>query len=330
MQDAIRHIRLQARLVGARVLITGAGTSAYAALAIASAWPCSVAVPSTDLLLDTERYIQDTDVLISIARSGDSPESIGALDRVHKLRPTIWHLAITCNAEGALARSPLADSITLDPRTNDLSLVMTSSFSNLVLAGLCLANGDAIASLIQNACKEAQTNLALINVRTREIACRVKDRVVVLASPPLGGWAQEAALKILEMTAGRFPVMADTYLGVRHGPMSFIRPDTLVVCLLSSDPVRRRYEEDLVRELRTKKIGYLVGISTLDGKLTLFNETIPAVLPDAADALRTPFEIIAPQLLGYHLSLRAGLNPDNPSPEGVISRVVQGVHIYAN
>jgi tagatose-6-phosphate ketose/aldose isomerase len=53
------------------------------------------------------------------------------------------------------------------------------------------------------------------------------------------------------------------------------------------------------------------------------------VLPEAPDEFRTPFEIVIPQLLGYHLSLRQGLNPDNPSPDGVITRVVQGVKIHS-
>ena len=130
------------------------------------------------------------------------------------------------------------------------------------------------------------------------------------------------------MTAGGFPVATETYLGLRHGPMSFVKRDTLVMCLLSSDPVRRRYEVDLIHELRTKKIGYLVGIADPRESGDLFDEVIPAVAPEANDTLRTPFEILGPQLLGYYLSLRIGLNPDNPSPDGVINRVVQGVKIY--
>ena len=55
---------------------------------------------------------------------------------------------------------------------------------------------------------------------------------------------------------------------------------------------------------------------------------IPAVAPRENDALRTPYEILGPQLIGYHLSLGIGLNPDNPSPNGVINRVVQGVRIH--
>jgi tagatose-6-phosphate ketose/aldose isomerase len=130
------------------------------------------------------------------------------------------------------------------------------------------------------------------------------------------------------MTAGHFPVVTETYLGLRHGPMSFVKPDTLVMCLLSSDPVRRAYETDLVEELRTKKIGYLIGIADPADSGSLFDEIIPAIAPQANDALRTPYEIVGPQLLGYHLSLQIGLNPDNPSPTGVINRVVQGVRIH--
>ena len=103
----------------------------------------------------------------------------------------------------------------------------------------------------------------------------------------------------------------------------------MVLCLLSSDPTRRLYEVDLIDELRSKKLGYLVGIAAPAEHGSFFDDVIPAVLPDGPDDLRTPFEILIPQLLGYYLSLRLGLNPDNPSPDGVINRVVQGVTIHS-
>jgi len=332
VREGIARLKPQAKLKEARTIITGAGTSAYAAAVVAAAWPRSMAVSSTDLLVATERYIEDVTVLVSLARSGNSPESMAVVERVHRFRPEVWHLAITCNSEGALANSLLVKSIILDPRTNDQSLVMTSSFSNLSLAGLCLAKGDFMDQVIASAAGRADIAFALINERMRNLANRVEDRVVVLGSPPLFAWAQEGALKVLEMTGGRFPVMAETYLGLRHGPMSFVRPNTAVICLLSNDRAVRLYEEDLVRELRKKKLGYLVGICH-DGDIhqtdgPLFDEVIPPVLSEVPDNVRTPFEILGPQLFGYHLSVRAGLNPDNPSPSGVINRVVQGIRIY--
>ncbi|HVJ08479.1 MAG TPA: hypothetical protein VM554_08845 [Acidisarcina sp.] len=325
---AAERLQLTAKLEGARVLLTGAGTSAYAASAVASAWPMALAVPTTDLLIDTERYLLDVDVVISLARSGDSPESAAVVERVRALRPEIRQLAIVCNEDSALARSGLDGLIVLDPRTNDHSLVMTSSFSNLVLAALLLAQPDAVAPTVEEFSKRAAELLPEIDRACQDTAAHIQDRVVVLSSSPLLGWAREAGLKMLEMTAGHYPLITETFLGLRHGPMSFVKPDTLVLCLVSSDPVRRLYEVDLLRELREKKLGYLVGVVDPAEAEDVFDGIIPAVAPMADDALRTPFEILGPQLLGYHLSLGLGLNPDSPSPDGVINRVVQGVRIH--
>ncbi len=328
VHSASVRMQLTAKLQHARVLLTGAGTSAYAATAVASAWPRACAVPTTDLLVDAERYLVDVDAVISLARSGDSPESTAVVERVRALRPDILQLAIVCNEDGALSQSSLDGVITLDPRTNDQGLVMTGSFSNLVLAGLALAQADAVAATVDDLSARATALLPEIDRACRRVADRTHDRIVILSSSPLLGWAREAGLKVLEMTAGRFPVVTETHLGLRHGPMSFVKSDTLVLCLLSSDLVRRRYEEDLINELRAKKIGYLVGIVDPDDSKDLFDAVIPAVAPRSNDALRTPYEILGPQFIGYHLSLRIGLNPDNPSPNGVINRVVQGVRIH--
>jgi tagatose-6-phosphate ketose/aldose isomerase len=229
------------------------------ASAVASAWPRAVAIPTTDLLIDPERYLVDVDAVVSLARSGNSPESAAVVERVRALRPNILQLAITCNQESSLVQSGLNGLIVLDPRTNDRSLVMTGSFSNLVLAGLSLAQPQITAQTADLASERAKSLLPVIDKDCHRIAARVRDRIVVLSSSPLLGWVREAGLKILEMTAGHFPVVSETYLGLRHGPMSFLRADTLVLCLLSSDPVRRLYEIDLIQELRSKSLGIFRG-----------------------------------------------------------------------
>ncbi len=325
---ASEQLDLRKRLAGKRVLLTGAGTSAYAASAVAIAGPNCISVPTTDLLIDTERHLAEVDAVISLARSGGSPESAAVVERVRAVRPDTLQLAITCNPESPLTRSALDGIIFLDPRTNDRSLVMTSSFSNLVLAGHGLFQREAVGAAVDNCGARARSLLPAIDQACRAIAGQVRDRIVMLSSSPLQAWGQEAGLKSLEMVAGAFPVVTETFLGLRHGPMSFVRGDTLVLALLSSDPLRRLYEQDLLRELRAKKIGYLVGITDIDRPDELFDAVIPAMAPDLADALRTPFEIVAAQLFGYHLALSRGIDPDNPSPGGVINRVVQGVTIH--
>lgn len=323
------RLDLPARFQGKRVLLTGAGTSAYAASAVAAAWPRAIAIPTTDLLVDAEHHSREVDVVISLARSGNSPESAAVVESIRSLHPKIYQLAITCNEDGALAQCGLNSVIALDPRTNDRSLVMTSSFSNLVLAGLCLANPGPAAASVEAASLRAEAMLPAIDEQCRRLAGRVRDRVLMLSSSPAVSWAQEAALKALEMTAGRIPVLAETYLGLRHGPMSFVTPDTLVMCLLSSDPVRRLYEKDLIDELRSKSLGYLVAIGDSEQVGEVADEVLPAIAPQLHDSLRTPYEIVFPQLLGYHLGLSVGLNPDNPSPTGIINRVVQGFRVYS-
>jgi tagatose-6-phosphate ketose/aldose isomerase len=333
VRAASRQMQLSEKLRGAHVLLTGAGTSAYAATAVAAAWTLARAVPTTDLLVDAERYLSGIDAVISLARSGNSPESAAVVEHVRALQPDIQQFAIVCDEEGALSRSSLDGLIVLDPRTNDQSLVMTSAFSNLVVAGIVLAGlamgqPETVATVVHQLSARTSDLLPEIDEACQRTAARVRDRILVLSSSPLLGWQREAGLKTLEMTAGRFPLVSETYLGLRHGPMSFVTPDTLVLCLLSSNPVRRSYELDLIRELRAKRIGFLVGIADAEESLGLFDQLIPSVAPHTDDALRTPFEILGPQLLGYHLSLMIGLNPDNPSPDGVINRVVSGVKIY--
>ena len=328
VQDAAERQSVLGGLDRATVLVTGAGSSAHAATAVAAVWPRSSAIPSTDLLVDTERFLVRVDAVVSLARSGESPESTGVVKRIRALRPEVRQIAIVCNEDNALFHSGLDGVIVLDPRSNDRSLVMTSAFSNLVLAGFCLARADGVSATVVKAAQCTSVLLPAINSQCKGVAARIRDRIVVLSSSPMLGWAREAGLKSMEMTAGRFPVITETYLGLRHGPMSFLRPDTIVICLLSNDLLRRQYEVDLIRELHSKNLGYLVGIADPIEHMDLFDEVVPAILPDAPDALRTPFEIVIPQLIGYHLSLRVGMNPDNPSPDGIISRVVQGFRIH--
>ena len=309
-------------------LIAGAGTSAYSALAIEGALSGSRAVPTTDLLLDLEPWLSHATALLSIARSGDSPESCGVVRRVQRARPEVAQFAITCNASGAVAQTSGVEALILDPRTNDRSLVMTSSFSNLTLAGIAMEHLDVLQTAVSGIAGQAAAQMPVFETAAGELAARRPRRFVALASRPLFACAQEAALKVLEMTAGRVAVLPETFLGLRHGPMSFLEPETLVLAFLSSHPGRRRYEVDLLAELRAKKLGYVVAISPPGLDPGLSDLALEANAPSLPDSIRAPFEIVFAQILGMHLSLSEGLDPDKPSPEGVISRVVQGVTVY--
>jgi tagatose-6-phosphate ketose/aldose isomerase len=312
VRAASDRLHLSELLQDARVVLTGAGTSFYAASAIAAAWPRSVAIPTTELLIDAERYLIDVGALIFLTRSGNSPETAALVEHVRARQPNILQLVIVCDSNGTVGRSPIDGLIDLDPLTNGRGFVPTIAFSNLVLAGLALAQPNSIGASVDELSARAFALLPEIDSVCRYAAARAGERIVVLSSSPLLGWAADAGLLALEMTDCRFQVLIDTFLGLRHGLMSFLKPGTLVLGLTSSDPVRRLYERDLLDELRAKKVGYLVGISDPTGSELLFDDVIPAVAPRMDDALRTPYEMIGPQLLSYYLGRHLRLNPDDP------------------
>ncbi len=326
--DRVQSVQSAYEFAKFPVILTGAGTSAYAASAIAEAWPGAQAIPSTDLLVLSEAAIlsavpslRQGGWLVSLARSGDSPESTAVVEKVKRLFPAVQHLAIVCNKAGRLANTRGVQVLCLDPRTNDRSLAMTGSFSNLVLAGLCLAHPQKIAAELPQICHQVEENLQITNAVIEQIARTCKDRVVILGSA-MQALGKEAALKIIELTAGHVSAMPETFLGFRHGAIGFLRTDTPVICFLSSDPHTRLYEMDVLDDLRGKRLGRLILIGDHPLSATEHEWRIPAGAPNLPDSLRTPFEIPFAQLLAYHLSINAKVDPENPSPDGAITRVV--------
>ncbi len=273
-------------------------------------------------------------LMVSIARSGDSPESAGTLALMLKTEPEIRHLVLTCNEAGSLARTyrndPRVVVVTLPEETNDQGLVMTSSFTNLVLAARFLGlsaepgrYGEVCETLGRIAARLLEEHLGTF----AKIGKEPFKRALFLGSGARFGAARESSLKMLEMTAGRVTTMCETYLGVRHGPMSYVHEDTLVVCFFSSDPTLRRYESDLLREFDQKELGLMKVIVGEDVPADLVREgdvVIDCKGPGKVGDDNSPvIDVIAGQLLAFFRCLEEGLRPDSPSEDGVISRVVQ-------
>jgi len=281
-------------------------------------------------------------LMVSIARSGDSPESVGALALLLSTDSELKHVVLTCNAEGSLARTyegnPHVVVITLDPETNDQSLVMTSSFTNLALAARFLGMLDRPERYHSICTRLNQIAAAFLSEYLGTFASIGKmpfKRALFLGSGARFGAARESALKMLEMTAGRVTTMAETYLGVRHGPMSYVHGDALVVCYLSSEPALRAYEADLIRELNRKDLGLLkviVGDGIPPDLLRKSDIALEcAGIAELGDESAPLIAVLTGQLLGFFRCLEENLRPDSPSENGVISRVVQtfALHIPA-
>jgi len=278
-------------------------------------------------------------LVVSFARSGNSPESIAAVDLLLEEHPACRHLVITCNRFGKLVTSyagnPRVAGMTLADRTCDRSLVMTSSFTNLVLAGLSLAYLDRWAQyrgVVEALASAARMLLLSYAGGLAEAARGDFNSAVFLGSGPSYGAAMESALKLVEITGGRVRTFAETFLGLRHGPLAAVHDDTLVVCFLSSDPVARAYELDLIQEFNHKELGFAKVIVGDGIPRQLLNRRDLAVecpgLAQAGDDAAPILHAVAGQLLAFFRSLHEGLHPDSPSENGAIKRVVESFQIH--
>lgn len=324
----------------AAVVLTGSGSSCYVGEALAPGLQAALGVPVTavpagTLLTHWRQVLPPGEVLlISIARSGDSPESLAVVAALLALAPRCRHLFLTCNAQGGLATRyrDAADTTLalLDPRSDDRSLVMTGSFTSLLLAGRMLAaphDGERWRQAATQAGADARALFAGPAQALSRLAQDGFDSALFLASGGRHGGAREAALKLLEMSGGRVRVMAETFLGLRHGPMSALREDTVLVAMLSRDPRVRAYELDLLAELDAKRLAMrrvLVGADASavanDGDIRI------ACTLDDDDA--TLVDVVAGQLLALFRCLALGQSPDAPS-QGVLTRVVPPFRIHS-
>ena len=327
------------------VLLVGAGTSDYIGKSVCALlqkeWNCNVqAVPSTDLLTNMEDHVlADTDYLwISFSRSGDSSEGVAVLEQALATYPRIKHFIITCNRNGRMARLGERSNVfsfVLDDEVNDRGLAMTSSFSNMVITAQALAHYRTLAtygSIVENLATSGSTILPVAMSLCERLVKEKFSRVCFLGTGPLKGAAIESGLKVIELTGGRVVGLTESFLGLRHGPLSAVDRDTLVVGFLSADHRRRAFELDLLREICDKKLTekcLVVTPSAGENGLDLFPNTLSLELPDEiTDLYLPPLFVLVGQLLGLFASLREGLRPDEPSPHGAISRVVSHVTIY--
>lgn len=324
-----------------KVIFTGAGSSGFIAEMVAdqinAQWPAEVrAVHTTSLLTHPALYLQRDrpTLLVSFGRSGSSPESVAAVELVRAQVDDARFLDITCNAEGALAQRGQGRrdtlSLLMPPASCDRAFAMTSSLSCMLLAALSVFDRAPWATRIERLRSLADSGARALQAWDAAVAALAQTdirRVIYLGSGPLEATAREAALKVLELTAGRVLALANTPLGFRHGPKSTLNGTTLVVMLRSAQLLARRYEQDLLDELRRDGIAARVlsvgpaGADSAEGDFVLD-------IPELPDAWLSPLWLLVAQCFALQRSAALGLTPDNPFPDGTVNRVVQGVTIH--
>jgi tagatose-6-phosphate ketose/aldose isomerase len=325
-----------------RVVLTGAGTSSFIGACLAPALAAAgaqraEAIASTDIVAAPASFLPTgvPTLVVHFARSGNSPESAATMELAEERIERCAHLVVTCNRGGALYRRAGAmrcsHAVLLPEECNDQSFAMTSSFTGMLLAAATAlrvlpADGTHSARLARLGMRVLSSCGSLVAALTDARF----ERVVYLGSNVLEGLAREAALKMLELTDGQIASLANTPLGFRHGPKTALSGATLVVIFLSNDDYTRRYDLDLLAELR--RDGVAGRVIALSGRADVPPHEDTVVL-SADDAIAGDLDLCLPyavfaQWLALRRSLSLGLSPDEPNAAGTVNRVVQGVSIY--
>jgi tagatose-6-phosphate ketose/aldose isomerase len=321
-----------------RMILTGAGTSAFIGESLAP-WLAGKlqrrieAIPTTDLISAPGIYFAADipTLLVSFGRSGNSPESVAAVELARQCVTDVHNLVITCHDQGALTRAAAAHRdlvIQLPEATHDRGFAMTSSYSCMTYAGLVVLSGIEVFERKVNAISEAAGQvISDYTDMLKDASEEGFDRVAYLGSHIFKGTTREAALKMMELTNGAVVTLFDSTVGVRHGPKTFINGETLVFVFVSNDPYTRKYDLDMLEELRHDSVAKrVIAVTAQDG---VGGDHIRVRGLDQAEDCELLFPyIVAPQILAFQQSLHHSLAPDRPNTNGTVHRVVQGVQIH--
>lgn len=327
-----------------RVILSGAGTSAFIGDMLVPVLQrennASVqfdAVPTTDIVSNPEEYLQKDvpTIMVSFARSGNSPESVATVALGEQIVDHFYQVVITCNKDGQLAKDTKNDknsiTILMPDKAHDKGFAMTSSFTCMLITAYTLFTPN---DFDENVIAYAEKLIDSLPDNLNKILEFNFERIVYLGSGMLGQLSHEAALKMLELSAGKVAAIHESSLGFRHGPKSILNNNSMVVIFMSQDPYTRKYDMDILREVAGDDSDMKV-IALTEKKdaevINLADWTIPVT--EASERLTGDFHlallyVIFAQALALNKSLKLDITPDNPSPDGSVNRVVQGVTIY--
>ena len=328
-----------------RIVLTGAGTSDYVGdtvvLELNKKLKARVeSIATTDIVSNPKEYIEkDTKtILVSYARSGNSPESIGAYDLFENNVDNVLQIVITCNKDGNLAKRCVDNEknmlILMPEKSNDKSFAMTSSFSCMTLTTLLvfdIENIEKNKEFVEIVSLQAEEILDHRWSEVKQLVDYKADRVVYLGSGVLKGLCQEMALKNLELTSGKITTLCESVLGFRHGPKSIVNDETLVIIMAANEEYTKLYDIDLIKEIYNDTGNHKLAVITYENDETMkdnCNNYICVNGKSIPNIYKIFNYMIFGQMFGYLNSLKLNISPDNPRPDGTVNRVVKGVIIH--
>lgn len=306
---------------GRERIFIGCGSSYYVALSAAATWSTVVgeaarAVPASELLLFPNGLPANFSAIL-ISRSGRTSEVIEA-GRYLKRQNRRAALAITCGMGTPLEE--FAEQVLRLPDADEKSTVMTRSFTSMLLTLQRLAAQQAGAGEfgagIRSLARDMEPQMTKIDGAIRRLVeSREFEDYVFLGQGPFFGIAQEAMLKVTEMSCSYAQCFHT--LEFRHGPKAIAGPETLVAFMISEAGMEA--EAAVLQEIKQLGATTLVVTNRAHRAVRDSADYLIEMSLGAPEAARAAAFVIPAQLLGLHTGVRKHLDPDNPRH---LSRVV--------
>jgi glutamine---fructose-6-phosphate transaminase (isomerizing) len=279
-------------LTGARLLQKIAGLSA-------SAYPASEIILYPESMLNKNQHT----LLIAVSRSGTTSETVKVIE-VFKEQAKGKIITVTCDAQTPLAQA--ADLVFAIEEAQEKSVAQTRSFSSMcvVLQQIAAFLGKQMITDSENIPTDCQHLLDTYEDLAQSLAENLKlQKFFFLGSDMLYGIAAEAMLKMKEMSLSYSEVFHT--LEFRHGPMSMVGEDSLVIGLISTSS--EKYEVQVLKEMQEKGATILaIGQGQYD-----FEYSVQMPTNNLAWAVPILYLPIL-QLIAYYRSLFNNQNPDKP------------------
>jgi len=290
-----------------QVLFTGCGSTYYLSLAAAALYQeltgrLAKAIPGGELLLNSATVLTNQKILlVAISRSGTTTETVRAVEKFKAEKR--GEVIVISNYDEVLSR--MADVNIVIDKGQEQSVAQTRSFASMYVAATAFAAKMAGRDDLLEAMKKLPAIGDLImskyEVYAKEIGENLNfDRFYFLGSGIRYGLACEVNLKMKEMTLTHSEPFH--FLEFRHGPMSMVNQNAVVVGMLSD--ANRVHEVKVLSEMAAFG-GTVASLGEKDADVC-FESNIP-------ESVRGVLYLPVLQLMAFYRSLAKELNPDSPN-----------------
>lgn len=262
--------------------------------------------------------INETDVVIAISQSGETADTLAAIELAKKRQALIYGI---CNVIGSsIARISHAGSYT--HAGPEIGVASTKAFSTqiviLTLIALQIAQAKGTISTsklreilyeLENLPKKIEATLKL-NDQIKEIAAIYKDasNFLYLGRGYNFPVALEGALKLKEISY----IHAEGYPAaeMKHGPIALIDEEMPVLFLATNQSAYEKIVSN-IQEVKARKGKVIAVVNEGDTQIRELADHIIEV-PVTEEILSPLITIVPLQLLSYHIAIMRGCNVDQP------------------